>query len=61
VGGQTVKSDCIDNECHHLKKGSRYLVKYFVERPSWNSLLTQYVVPERMNAPSDGWKEIPKW
>jgi hypothetical protein len=61
VEGKIIQSDCIDNECHNLKEGSRYIVKYFIERPSWNSLLTQHSVPTAVEAPVEGWKEIPKW
>lgn len=61
VQGKVIQSNCIDNGCHSLQIGSRYIVKYFVERVTWNSLLTKVEVPNQIVAPIDGWKKIPKW
>lgn len=61
VQDKLIESNCIDNDCHGLKKGSRYIVKYFVERITWNSLLVDLEVPDQVVPPREGWKEVPKW
>ena len=61
VEGKTIQSDCIDYSCHNLEKGKRYIVRYYVDRPSWNSLLTEYPVSDCISvAPADGWAGIPQ-
>jgi len=61
VNGDSISGECIDNDCHYVKKGTRCLVKYFVDRPTWNSLYTNIEVPNNVSPPPEGWKEIPKF
>ena len=59
VDGKEIKSDCIDNECHNLSRGTRCIVKYFIDKPNWNSLYPNVIVPIDISPPVEGWEEIP--
>ncbi len=61
VNGISINGDCIDNDCHYLKTGKRYLVKYFTDKPSWNSLYPHIEVPVGIEAPSEGWEDVPNF
>ena len=61
VSGIKIEGNCIDQNCHNLSTGTRFIVKYFVNKPNWNSLFTDLEVPANISAPIEGWKEVPRF
>ena len=61
VDGNKIKDTCDDHDCHLLENGTRCIVKYYVERPTWNTFYPQLKVPANLQPPPDGWEEIPEF
>lgn len=60
VDGKDLTATCINGDCRELPMGTRCIVRYYADRPSWTMLFPEFIVPKSITPPSEGWNEIPK-
>jgi len=60
VDGEIITHSCTSNPCKLLGDNSRFIVKYFPGHPDVSELMLNYPVKADIDAPDDGWVEIPQ-
>lgn len=61
ANGKMQYDNCFSNECKKVKKGEKRLGFYYMDDPTIYDILFEITVPDSVNVPKNGWKEIPEY
>lgn len=59
--GELRYANCFTMKCKKIKKGERRLGYYYIDDPTFYGILYDIKVPDSVQAPKEGWEEIPEF